>query len=633
MPIPFMRIEWNKYETALLVDAYERVASGEVSRKEEVKRLSDRLRNRLLMNGIGISDKYRNENGIAMQLSAIEFCMTKGVSGLNNPSKLFVEITTMAMEDRPSYELLLKDALELYPEPVASVKLSTPVAYEQGQKSDFGFIREGDDKKDMCVLSQIKEVLSLRFPKGFRLESIIELKRFRRFYSDFTGKDYLKSDDFLTLDIKECGIISDNKVFVPERILSNDVKRQIVSFIENHFFNGKRYIYYKTIFRKFENELLDSIIVDEKMLCTYLRYYYDDTWFFYKDYMTCEENVSIDIDDIVIEYVREQGRVVLEDELVKVLEYLPENEVRHSFNNHPSVLISYGRNQGRFHIDLFVVTQQELEAVSEIIDKAIEKYEFVGSDELISDIRQNVPSIITNNSVLSDYGIRKALWCKLEGRYSFNNAIISAFGHNLSSKEALSSFAKTHEEYSLDEIDSLADSLGTVINYYLESLLEYSIRINHDIFVSKSKVQFDVGAIDNAIDNWCSKSQPFFPLKSITNFSLFPETQYPWTQRLLESFLLTSSKHYTLLKSDFLNKNNICGAIVYKGYKELFDDQSMMKPFDSLLSIVLVRDNIPLTKDIAIAHLASEGYIVQRRYSQIEQVLGKAKAIKENKNN
>ena len=607
MPIPFIRIEWNKYETALLVDAYERVASGEVSRKEEVKRLSDRLRNRLLMNGIGISDKYRNENGIAMQLSAIEFCMTKGVSGLNNPSKLFVEITTMAMEDRPSYELLLKDALELYPEPVASVKLSTPVAYEQGQKSDFGFIREGDDKKDMCVLSQIKEVLSLRFPKGFRLESIIELKRFRRFYSDFTGKDYLKSDDFLTLDIKECGIISDNKVFVPERILSNDVKRQIVSFIENHFFNGKRYIYYKTIFRKFENELLDSIIVDEKMLCTYLRYYYDDTWFFYKDYMTCEENVSIDIDDIVIEYVREQGRVVLEDELVKVL--------------------------GRFHIDLFVVTQQELEAVSEIIDKAIEKYEFVGSDELISDIRQNVPSIITNNSVLSDYGIRKALWCKLEGRYSFNNAIISAFGHNLSSKEALSSFAKTHEEYSLDEIDSLADSLGTVINYYLESLLEYSIRINHDIFVSKSKVQFDVDAIDNAIDNWCSKSQPFFPLKSITNFSLFPETQYPWTQRLLESFLLTSSKHYTLLKSDFLNKNNICGAIVYKGYKELFDDQSMMKPFDSLLSIVLVRDNIPLTKDIAIAHLASEGYIVQRRYSQIEQVLGKAKAIKENKNN
>ena len=168
-----------------------------------------------------------------------------------------------------------------------------------------------------------------------------------------------------------------------------------------------------------------------------------------------------------------------------------------------------------------------------------------------------------------------------------------------------------------------------MINYYLESLLEYSIRINHDIFVPKSKVQFDVDAIDKAIDNWCSKSQPFFPLKSITNFSLFPETQYPWTQRLLESFLLTSSKHYTLLKSDFLNKNNICGAIVYKGYKELFDDYSTMKPFDSLLSIVLVRDNIPLTNDMAIAHLASEGYIVQRRYSQIEQVLGKARAIKE----
>lgn len=621
MNSPFVRIGWNKYETALLIDAYEKVASGEMSRRDAAKMLSERLRNRMLLNGIEVSDKYRNENGIAMQMSAIEYCMTCGEKGFENPSKVFVEITSLAMEDRDSYESLLDEALKLYPEPVAHI------AYEPKQELLFDFVREAEIS-DNYILGQIKEVLCQRFAKGFRLNSSIELKCFRHFYLDYTGREYQKSDECLTMDIEACGIVSKNKLFVPERILSSEVKRSIVTYIDDVFNTGRKYLFYSTIFQHFKDDMLESIIVNEGMLRSYINFYYGDRWFFFKDYMTCSRNVEPDIDAEVMEYVKSQGSVVTEDETVEALKYLPADDVRRCFNSHPVELVSSGRNQ-RFHIDLFVATNDELEAVSKIIDRAIEQYEFIGHNELFDDIRKEVPSLIKNNGTLSDYGIRKALSCKLEGRYSFNNTIISKYGNSLSAKDALLSYAKLHETYTLAEVDALAESLGTVLNYHLETLLEYSVRINHDKFIRKSKVHYDVDAIDSAIGLWCTESQPFIPLKSISDFVTFPEGEFPWTQRLLESFLLTSSRHFKLLRGDYLNKNNICGVVVRSNIKELSDINSSQKPFDTILSLALIREHIPLFKEKALDFLARDGYIVQRRYSQIEQVLAKARAIDE----
>ena len=622
MALPFIRIGWNKYEVALLINAYERVSAGELNRKEAAKSLSERLRYRMLLNNIEVSDQYRNENGIYMQMSAIEYCMTRGEKGLENPSKLFVEIATMALDDRESFNNLLKEALYLYPEPVSTV------LYEQTQEPSFNFVREVDMNERYSTLGPIKEILSQRFPKGFRLNSNIELIRFRRFYTDFTGRDYSGSDTDLTNDIKECGITADNKLFIPERILLAETKGQIASYIENTFKTGRQYVFYEALFSLFKNELLESIIVDAKMLKTYLHYYYGQKWFFQKHFLSNYRNVKIDIDSVVIDYVKEQGRIVNEEDVVSALNYLPADDVIHSFNFNPSILVSCGRGQ-RFHIDLFVVTQQELDSICEIIDKAIELYEFVGADELLSDIKKNIPSILSNNSTLSEYGIRKALASKLEKRYSFNNAIISTKGHNIAAKDAILSYAKSHDVFTLNEIDSLAVSLGTVLNYYLEPITAYSIRVDQNNFISRNNIKFDIDSIDNAISAICNDNSPFVPLKSFTNYSSFPDTQYPWNQRLLESFLLTFSQKYKLLHGDYLNKNSVCGVVIKKGLKDA-NDMSNMSSFDLILSHVLVSEHIKLKKETALEYLASEGYIVKRRYAQIDQVIAKAKSIIEN---
>ena len=50
-----INIGWNKYETAILIDAYVQVKEGKLLRKDAVAQVSKRLRERMLKIGTTIS--------------------------------------------------------------------------------------------------------------------------------------------------------------------------------------------------------------------------------------------------------------------------------------------------------------------------------------------------------------------------------------------------------------------------------------------------------------------------------------------------------------------------------------------------------------------------------------------------
>ncbi len=104
-------IKWNKYEAALLVDAYKRVANGHVSRKEVAMIISERLR----IPGLSDSETFRNVNGITLQLGAVEFLMTDGAHGISHVSNLFREIIKLYKEDYAAFTDLLEEANRRYP--------------------------------------------------------------------------------------------------------------------------------------------------------------------------------------------------------------------------------------------------------------------------------------------------------------------------------------------------------------------------------------------------------------------------------------------------------------------------------------------------------------------------------------
>lgn len=617
MPSPFARVVWNKFEAALLVDTYEKVAKGELLRKAAIAKLSRRLRYRKIMNGIEVNEKYRNENGIQLQLSVMENILTHGEKGLASRSRLFEEIAKLATENHEEYIELLHEAIQMYPEPLDTEGKQPEVSLEQP------VLVEESVPQEKLLLNRVKKVLSKKFQKGIRLNSAIDKKRFYKSYEEIIGSSLDIVDDNFYNIVTSCGIESDGKIYVASELIPSNLQDEIDSFIDETIESGKEFVFYESLFRHFKEELLDTPIANVPMLCTWLQYKYEKEFYFDKEYMTRDRYIDIDIDHEVISYMREQWQVKSEDEVVKALDYLPEDSVRTAFNRNTNVLIAATRGM-RFHIDKFEVNEEELKDIIFIIETTIEKFQFIGADELFDCIHQKLPQLISNNSDIPELGIRKALAVLLADKFDFNNAVISKKGVKLSAREALLAFAKSHEEFTLEEVDKLAQSLGTVINYHLEPLLEYCIRINDKEFVAKDKVHFDVDSIDKYIKEHIDHEVYSIPLKSIRNFATFPECNYPWTSRLLESYLMTASNQFKLYISDYLNKNNVCGVVSFK-----VSDLS----FNNLIVIALAKNNVKLAKKEALEFLATEGYIVQRRYSDIEEILTKARQLREIDNN
>lgn len=104
------RILWNKYEAALLLDYYYKIESGQIDRKRAIKEISNELRLWADINNLKIDDKYRNENGINLQLESMTFIVTCGESGINRSSKLFENIVKIYNEDIDSFNIILDKA-------------------------------------------------------------------------------------------------------------------------------------------------------------------------------------------------------------------------------------------------------------------------------------------------------------------------------------------------------------------------------------------------------------------------------------------------------------------------------------------------------------------------------------------
>ena len=101
---------WDKYETALLIEAYWKIKADCSRRGNIVATLSSSLRKRATFD---IDGTFRNENGINMRLGELDYLFSSGSVGLKNTSNLFREMVDIYLNNRPEYEEVLSEAKEM----------------------------------------------------------------------------------------------------------------------------------------------------------------------------------------------------------------------------------------------------------------------------------------------------------------------------------------------------------------------------------------------------------------------------------------------------------------------------------------------------------------------------------------
>ena len=104
------QLEWDKFETALLIDASEQVIKKPSAKKDIVKALSYSLRERARHRGIQIDNAFRNVNGISLQMRKVIYLLSDGKLGLPGASKIFVEMVAVKKDNPSKYYKILKEA-------------------------------------------------------------------------------------------------------------------------------------------------------------------------------------------------------------------------------------------------------------------------------------------------------------------------------------------------------------------------------------------------------------------------------------------------------------------------------------------------------------------------------------------
>lgn len=105
------RIEWDIYESVLLLDAVIAIYEKGEDRAAVISNLSSFLRQRATLNGLEIDSVFRNENGIKLQMELMKY----GLYNIENSktSKIFFDACELYKHSKEEYTKLLETAKQL----------------------------------------------------------------------------------------------------------------------------------------------------------------------------------------------------------------------------------------------------------------------------------------------------------------------------------------------------------------------------------------------------------------------------------------------------------------------------------------------------------------------------------------
>ena len=108
----------------------------------------------------------------------------------------------------------------------------------------------------------LRGVIAAHFPNGFRIDSPIELLRFRRFAAENLGDQISISDEELKQSIAYCGAFFDGKVYV----ISNEIERRIQHHVDSAIADGADMIFYESFYARHEAWLFEGSVISAEML-------------------------------------------------------------------------------------------------------------------------------------------------------------------------------------------------------------------------------------------------------------------------------------------------------------------------------------------------------------------------------
>lgn len=497
-----------------------------------------------------------------------------------------------------------------------SAALKKFLEYRVGVIAQTRVAQKTGKKKAQCspYYQQVSSVLKEHYSYGFRLESTIDIKRFRR-YAQEQNVEIPENDDELKAEIKNAGIQIEDKVYLIEA----DTFNYLRNTVENLTFDGSRILFYNCIYDFDMSAMEDHYITSADHLKAVLKQCKNSIFgdmkeiFFAKNFLSflgeCTERDAVTFE---MQRIWGESQTRPAEEIAEQLSAIPDDYVRRYLSG--SVDFVWVSEGVYFNMQRFIITEDEECEILSFVASECETKGYVSISEV------PLGSTAEENYELSEFGLQEAIYNKvLISKYRLNGKILTKEDDaNLDVVSLAKQYLLDKEECTFDEMDKKVTELaGTRYRYMAyKALYSSMVRADKNRYVAHQYVKFDVDAIDTVLSEMIKDR--FIAIKEITSFALFPLCGLPWNHYLLESYCYLYSKKFCLKVVGFNDKN--AGIIA---------QNSITAGYNDLLAQAAARAKIELSTEAVGQYYFETGYMGKRKFSDLESIVERAKALRE----
>ena len=165
---------WDKYEVALLIEAYQNIKQGRVDKNSALVALSQNLRKIAQNENLEIDDTFRNMNGMQWQLGFIERAFVGDNYDSRTPPKIFMEMAEVYNQNRKEFHDILEEAHR-------KINGDTDMGDDERKKLFVKWLEENINLSPMSVVNNINYVSAYACKRNIAKKSFWGFSDYKEF--------------------------------------------------------------------------------------------------------------------------------------------------------------------------------------------------------------------------------------------------------------------------------------------------------------------------------------------------------------------------------------------------------------------------------------------------------------------
>jgi len=497
----------------------------------------------------------------------------------------------------------LKDVNISY-EPKGGVTAQTP--HTLSRPAGAAPVIQQKPELDSTVIEKLTAVLSSHFSNGYRLNSPIEMMRFRSFAADDLGDDVALSDEDLKSYIAACGTNFEGKVYV----VSVESKERIKALVEDYFTGGAQVIFFAEFYAKNDNWLFGASVISEDMLVGILHRLFPSLSFTQTYFGYTNASVFSVLESEILR-VWDGDMLLTYAQLAERLPYIPLDRIKYVLGQNGDFI--WNSVETFSHISQIEITDDEREAIRAAAIRECNARGYVSITDL------PFGEIEERNYELSITAVHNAVYriC-LADKFDKRGKIVTRKGDVFDALTIMKEHCRTIEKCSLDDLLNFEKELTGEVHRWvpMEAANSVLVRIDKETYVADRFVRFDTDKTDEAIELMVKGD--YLPLKAFTTFGAFPYCGQTWNLFLLESYCRRFSRKFRF-DTPSVNSRN-AGTVIRK---------SCGMDYTEIMTDAVANADVPLQEAAVGRFLFDNGYTGRSTNAKVTEIIDKAKALRE----